>query len=226
VEKPASTFGDEAALVEEIRKDAETKADRVRRRAEHDSRKTIEDAAKEAQANVQGLINAAKARAESESSRLERSTRQETKRRRLSSQEDVIQLLFVSARQRLMDKRSYDYRRTLAQLAAAAIAAMRGSEFKLHLSSQDADFAGPPLIAAVQAEVNGTGPRALTLSAAADQPQIAGGILVRSADGHQEFDNSFEARLSRSHTTLRAELADIVFKKQNVAGAESPGNEG
>lgn len=211
--EPASTFGNESALVQEIRHDAETKAQRTLRRAERDARTILQAAQTEADADAERILDAARTRAELLADRLRRSTEMELRRQVLIAQENVLNSIYTEALSELTKKDSYDYRHALIHLAAAAIAAMRGTAFTLHLSTRDSALADPSFATAVQAAVQQAASRQGTpwLTVAADQPQISGGVIVRSADSRQVFDNSFEARLARLRPSLRRSLADLLF---------------
>ena len=48
----------------------------------------------------------------------------------------------------------------------------------------------------------------------ADEPaDIAGGVIVDSADGTQQVDHSFAGRLDRQKRELRFELAERIFEE-------------
>lgn len=226
-EQPASTFGNESALVQEIRHDAETKAERTRRRAERDARAILQTAQKDAEADAERILAAARARAERQTARLRRSTEQELRRQVLIAQENVLNDLYAEALGELAKKDPCDYQRALVHLASAAILAMRGTAFTLHLSTRDEALADSSLVAAVRAAVQQAAPDrqgTLELTVAADQSQISGGVIVRSADGHQVFDNSFETRLLRLGPSLRRPLADLLFasRKPDRNAADRP----
>jgi len=224
METRPSTVGDESALVAEILADAKKKANRLRRRAQREAEKLRQDVQRSAANSTASLEKDAEDRAERAGARVLRAVEQEIKRKQLSAHEAVLESLFEQARQQLLDRASYDVRRSLVELAVAAVSAMRGSEFNLCVAAQDASLIDDAFLAEVSAAVAATDGRVVTLQAVADGEDISGGVIVRSKDGHQVFDNSFDARMARLKPVLRHTLAAMVFHNDGPAGnAESGG---
>ena len=135
----------------------------------------------------------------------------EIAKRRLARQEEVIQSIFKEAMTRLSDKSSYNYRRSVINLASYAINKMEGNDLIIRLQKSDEAFADDSFIHAIQEQVKG---KPVNLKISSNAPSITAGVLVESADGRQVYDNSFEKRLKRLQDRLRKNVADIVFEER------------
>ncbi|MBM4038932.1 MAG: hypothetical protein FJ290_10495, partial [Planctomycetes bacterium] len=197
----------EKVLSDEILKDAATKAERIRKRAEREARKLLDAAAREAEAARDKVLDVARRRAERAAQSILATVEQETRRDLLAAREAELDGLFEAARQRLADRNGYDYPAAVAALAAQAIQAMGAGRVTLELAEADRALATEAWLADVRRRVG----RDVAITLAQQPAAIDGGVVVRSADGRLLYDNSFAARLCRLRPDLRQELAARVF---------------
>ena len=197
----------EKALSDEIIKDAEKRGDRARKKAERDGKKVLDDAAAEADAAAQKILGAARARAERVAQSILATVEQEMRRDLLETQEAELGKLFEAASQRLADRSAYDVPAVLAGLAAEAIGAMAVDKVTVQLTEADRAVATEAWLAEVRRRVG----RDVEIAVSEQPAAIAGGVIVRSADGRRLYDNSFAARLARLRPDLRRELAARIY---------------
>lgn len=192
-------------LTDEILADARRQADRLHRRAERDATETTDQAQREAEADREQRL----ARARAEADRRRRLTLATVPvaegRLRAARIEEVLRGIREAARERLAARDGYDYRAMLARLAAEPVREMEGQAFVLELAEADRQAHGPDLAADVRRRVGREG---LQVSLAAEPAPMAGGVIVRDAEGRQRWDNSVSARLERLWPALRRRVAE------------------
>ncbi len=199
----------EKVLSDEILKDAATKADRTRKRAERDAKKLLDAAAREAEAAREKVLDVARRRAERAARSILATVEQEARRDLLAAREAELDSLFEAARQRLAALRQAqgDYPAVAAALAAQAIQAMGADRVILELAEADRSMATEAWLADVRRRVG----RDVAITVSERPAATDGGVVVRSADGRLLYDNSFAARLRRLWPALRRELAATIF---------------
>ena len=203
----------EKVLSDEILKDAEKRAERVRAKAKREAQTILADGAKEADAAAQKILDVARRRAERAAQSVLATVEQEVRRDLLEAQEAELSRLFEAARQRLADRASYGVPAVLAALAAEAIAAMDSPSVVVELAEADRAAVTEAWLADVRRRVG----RDVAVRVAEKPAAIDGGIIVRSADGRLFYDNSFAARLARLRPGLRRELAARIYKDGNTS---------
>jgi len=201
----------EKVLSDEILKDAATKAERIRKRAERDAKKLLGDAAKEAEAAGETILGVARRRGERAAQCVLATVDQEARGDLLAAQERELDKLFEAAGRRLADRSACDYPAVVAGLAAQAIQAMGADRVALELAEADRPMATEAWLAEVRRRVG----RDVAVTVSQEPAAIDGGVVVRSADGRLLYDNSFAARLRRLRPELRRELATKVFEERN-----------
>ncbi len=192
-------------LTEEILADARRQAERLRRRAERDAKHTVEEAEREAKADRSERIEKARAEADRRRRLTLASVSVEKGRLRAARIEEALDGVREAARERLLAREGYDYREMLARLAAEPVRHMEGQAFVLELAEADRDAFGPDLAAAVRRRAGRDG---LQVTLADEPAPIAGGVIVRDAEGRQRWDNSLAARLERLWPALRRRVAE------------------
>ncbi len=197
----------EKVLSDEILKDAQTKAGRIRKRAEREAKKVLDEAATEAAAAAEKLLDVARRKADRAAQSVLATVDQEVRRLLLAAQEAGLDGLFEAAHKRLADRHAYDYASAVAGLAAEAIRAMPAASVTLELAEADRAMATDAWLAEVRRRVG----RDVAIAVSPNPAPIDGGVVVRSADGRLLYDNSFAGRLRRLRPELRRELAAKVF---------------
>ena len=201
----------EMKLEEEILADARRKADKIVERARRETEKILAQAEKSAEEEAAKIIAHFKERADKQRSIILATVDIEIKKRRLAREDRKVRSIIDEAKKRLFDKQSYDYKRALVNLATDAIRKMQGNDFVICLGKSDGNVAHDSLLSAIK---SGVEDRAINLKFDSSPLLITGGILVKSADGRQYYDNSFDARLKRLQDYLRKFVADIIFEKK------------
>ena len=209
----ATGAASEKVLADEILADADGKAERARQRGERDARQIVARARQQALEAADQVLATARERGERIAASILATVEAEAQRDLLAAREGEFDRLFDAARQRLADKGSYDYPAVLAALAAQAIGAMAADEVIIELCEQDRALATAAWLDEVRRRVG----RPVTIDVSANHAPIAGGLIVRSADGRLLYDNSFAARLERLKPELRRELAGRLFASEGRA---------
>ena len=100
--------------------------------------------------------------------------------------ESLLQAVHDEARRRILAREGFDYREALVTLAAEAVGRMEGDRFVLAVSEADRKALGDGWLEDVRRRAGRDG---LELSLAAEPARIAGGVVVRDADGRQLWDD-------------------------------------
>lgn len=190
-------------LRDEIIADAQRHAERTRGRAQHEAQELRARSRREVQKATQDRLDAARREAQRRRDLILAGVAVETGRRRRARVESILQAVYDEARRRLQAREGLDYREVLAALAAEAVARMDGTQFILELSDGDRAAFGDAL---VQEVIRRVGRPGLQVCCAGAGAKIAGGVIVRDADGRQLWDNSLLARLDRFWPVLRREI--------------------
>jgi len=212
------TSESERALVDEILKDAETKARRTRERAERRAKGIAEKAGRDAAELEARLLAAAEERAERAARTILATLPHEIQRCRIDAQESVIQAAFDAARELLLRKEDSDYPAALVALAADAIRMMEGDAFILTFAAVDEPSVNDELLRRIEAAAG----RPVRLGRSEEAGHFSGGVIVTAKDGRQRYDNSFEARERRLRAKLRRTMAEALFETET---AIEPGHE-
>ena len=208
----------EKALVEEILKDAETKARRARERAERRAKGIAEKAERDAAELEARLLAAAAERAERAARTVLATLPHEIQRRRIDAHESVIQATFEAARELLRRKDELDYPAALVSLAAEAIRMMEGDAFVLTFAEADEPLINDELLRRIEAAAG----RPVQLTRSAEAGHFSGGVVVTTKDERQRYDNSLEARERRLRAKLREAMAETLFE---IETTQEPGRE-
>jgi vacuolar-type H+-ATPase subunit E/Vma4 len=197
----------DTVLIDEILADARKQVERAVKRAERDARKLLDeaqaaadaetgDARAEAGEQAEQISRTADARIEQERVALRRRSRWQALDAVRSEAECALAALAESP----------DYPAILTHLAIVALAGMTGDAFEILLRAEDAARFGVEL----PNQIAEAAARPIAVTLAADTLDAAGGLIVRSVDGRQSADQTFEARLRRLWPDLRHEAYDAL----------------
>jgi vacuolar-type H+-ATPase subunit E/Vma4 len=192
-------------LRDEILADARRQCERAARRAKREADAIVakaEDAAKQAR---QEQIEAAEGEAARRRERVLATVPVEMRRLEAARVEEALVHIYDAARERLRKREGFDYRGTVAALAAEAIEQMEGTRFVVALCPEDRRAFGEALIETVRRKVGRDG---LELSLADAPEDVTGGVVVRDATGRRVWNNSLGGRLDRLWPALRNTIAD------------------
>jgi len=206
-------------LTEEILADARRQAERAIARANREAKEITGKAQAQADAERQERLAAARDEADRRRRLALATVPIEVARMRAERAEVVLQSIYDEARRRLGAREGFDYRETVAALAADAGKRLQGDAVVLELAAADAEALGADLADDVRRRVGRDG---LEIRVAADPAGISGGVIVRDAEGRQFWDNSLEGRLKRFWPMLRPQIAAQVAPDEAVAERPAP----
>ena len=190
-------------LRDEIIADAKRHADRVLSHARRGAQELRDKGRAQVEQGTRDRLEAARRQADARRELLLAGAAIEAGRRRNARIESALQAVRDEAARRLSARQGFDYRDTLARVAAEAVSRMEGTSFVLELSEADRAALGAGLAEDVRRRVTCEG---LQVTAAAQAAGIDGGVIVRDAEGRQVWDNSLLARLERFWPVLRREI--------------------
>jgi V/A-type H+-transporting ATPase subunit E len=165
------------------------------------ARATVESARKEAAAAVQKILETSVKQAESLKRQIIGAAELESRDAQLRSMEKAVNEVFGLAVEELKAGSGSAYQRALGRLVQEGLDVI-GPRAKISCSSRDRKT-----VAAAVRTLNG-GKVKLTLDD--ESIETIGGVVLLTPDGSVRFDNTFEARLERSKSTLRKEVAGIL----------------
>jgi len=137
----------------------------------------------------------------------------EQKRRMMNLKLQLIEASFAASLDRLkqmVDELSPIYRSSLENLTVEAALHMTGSEFEAIIRPKDSEFLRKKL-KQIEKEVSTAKNIAVTLIISAEPLRSIGGVVVRSCDGKQIFNNTLEARLANVRQEKLPEIANVLF---------------
>ena len=195
-------------LAEQILADARKQAEPLKKRAEREAEAALHKAQEEAERERLEVIQRAERTAESNTKRMRARADLEVQNIRRQAREQVL----IRARERALQKliemaRSPRYADQLTGLAVAALQAMNGRRFELLMRAEDREPYGAGAAKAASESAERELGRRIELKVSDETIDGSGGLIVRSSDGHQVADQTFEARLGRLWAQLRDEIA-------------------
>ena len=192
----------EQKLRDEILKDAKRKAERALTRAKRDADKACKQAeTAQASEREQALARAGE-RAATQSRAVLATVAQEIRRRRLLAREEIIERCLDEALTVAESLPAEEYRRSLGELLAEALAALGPGEATIRVRPADLDLLSPPCLTTLGIESAG-------LTVVADAA-IVRGVVAESHDGRRQFDNTYATRRKRLRERLRTLLAGEI----------------
>lgn len=187
------------SILEEARKEAEEKKSEAREKAEKEKERIIAKGEKEAeQTKRRELANA----------------RKEAREKKLEAREDIIQEVFEEAREELNDLQgdNEEYRETLKNLITLGGAAVGGGKLEVSVLESDEEILSDSEVRDMEGEISEETGKETDLKVVSDLEDASGGAIVEKRDGSISSNNTFEARLKRMKSSLRSEIADILFE--------------
>ncbi len=201
-------IGDPEGLAAHALEAARREAERLLAAAEEEAAELLEKARAGAEAEARGRAEAAGAEAARRAEMLLGAAEGEETLLLAALLEAELEEVRMGTERLLRVERTAHEGRTLAALAAQAVAGMAGEAFVLRTSPEDE--------AALRASLHEVGRLAgregLRLEVEVD-PSVGGGVVVQAAGGGQLWDNSLTGRLERLWPSLRTELAGFLGDK-------------
>lgn len=140
----------------------------------------------------------------------------EAGRLRAARVEELLESVHNEVRRRLSARDGFDYRESMATLAAEAIKQMHGNSFNVKLSAADRAAFGGGLTEDI---VCRAGRSSLNITVSNDPTLTGGGPIIEDAEGRQVIDNRLLERLERLWPELRRQIA----VQAGLVGERKPG---
>jgi V/A-type H+-transporting ATPase subunit E len=196
-------------IIQEINREAEQKIQYILSEAQKEAEKLKEEARKRAEAKAEWILRKAKTQAEIERQRIIANAKLEVRKKKLAVQEELIRQVIESLKERLANLPEDEYFPMLVELTVKAVeelgtdkVVVRSNERTLKLIVERLSEFREKLKEALGKDVEVT---------VGEPIQTIGGILVESSDGSVRVDNTFEARIERFESDLRATIAKALF---------------
>ncbi len=196
-------------IIQEINKEAEQKIQYLLSEAQKEAERIKAEARKRAEAKAEWILRKARTQAEIEKQRIIASARLEVRKKRLQVQEELIREVIEALRERLADLPEEEYFPMIVDLTAKAAEELgsesivvRSNEKTLNLLSEKLEEFRKELAEKLGREVE------VSLG---EPVKTIGSVIVETPDGTVRVDNTFEARIERFESELRAEIAKALF---------------
>jgi V/A-type H+-transporting ATPase subunit E len=189
----------------------------------------VKEIIEEAKQSATRLISEARARAEeigkreandilkktreTETKELEAATVQERKKV-MNLKFQLIETVLASSFDRmkqLINEGAAVYKNSLEKFVIEAASRMTGWEFELIVSSRDIELVKKKL-RRIEKELSSMKNAIVTLKISDEPLRSIGGVVVRSSDGKQIFNNTLEARLAKVRQEKLPEISRILFE--------------
>jgi V/A-type H+-transporting ATPase subunit E len=189
-----AVLSDARAEAEGIKADARAKADAIRQRAQEQAEAEKERKLKQAHQEADRIRGQAIAAAQLKARTLQ-----------LERREKLLNEVFDAARQRLPAVQQWtDYDQIVRQLAREAIERLGAETVRIRADER----AQGVLADGVLAEIAKESGMQLQLG---EPPERGTGLIAETVDGHRQYDNTLEARLSRWQNTLRSPVYHLLM---------------
>jgi V/A-type H+-transporting ATPase subunit E len=182
------------AEAEQIMADARAKTEAIRKRAQD-----------QADVERKEILERAQQEADRLRSQVVATTQMKARTEELAHREKLLETVFTTARQQLATVEQWsDYQEIALRLVKEAVAQLKAKDVKLKVDARTREVLTDTVIANLSKELNVN----LTMG----EPLKQGtGVMVETADGHLQFDNTLETRLNRLLNSLRAPVYRILI---------------
>ena len=196
-------------IIQEINREAEQKIQYILSEAQKEAERIKEEARKRAEARTEWILRKAQTQAETEKQRIIANARLEVRKKRLEVQEELIQEVITALRERLAELSEEEYFPMLIDLTVKALEEL-GGEACLVRSNEKTLKLLESRLEEFRKSVAARLGRDVEISLGEPISTI-GGVIVEAPDGSVRVDNTFEARIERFESELRAEIAKALF---------------
>ncbi|USH00248.1 V-type ATP synthase subunit E [Thermococcus argininiproducens] len=196
-------------IIEEINREAEQKIKYILEEAEHKAEEIKKEAERRAKAKADWIIRKAQTQAELEKQRIIANAKLEVRRRKLALQEELINEVIDSMKERLASIPEEEYLEVLKDLILNGIQELE--EEKVLLTSNERTLS---LIEKHLEEVKRIVKEKIGKDveiSLGDSVETLGGVIIQNSTKTVRIDNTFEARMERLQSELRAKIAKILF---------------
>ena len=196
-------------IIQEINREAEQKIQYLLSEAQREAEAIKEEARKRAEARAEWILRKAQTQAEIEKQRIIANAKLEVRKKRLQVQEGLIREVIEALKERLAELPDEEYFAILVDLGAQAVRELGVDTVVLRSNERTLELLKARLNDFKKAVAEKTG---VKIKVRRGKPiNTIGGLLVESLDGSVRVDNTFEARIERFESELRAAIAKALF---------------
>ncbi|WP_456423001.1 V-type ATP synthase subunit E [Thermococcus sp.] len=196
-------------IIQEINREAEQKIQYLLAEAQKEAEKLKEEAKKRAEAKAEWILRKAKTQAEIEKQRIIANAKLEVRKKKLAVQEELIRKVIESLKERLASLPDDEYFPMLVELTVKAVEELGVESVVIHSNERTLKLIVERL-AEFKEKIKEAVGREVEITLG-EPVQTIGGVIVESTDGSVRVDNTFESRIERFESELRATVAKALF---------------
>jgi V/A-type H+/Na+-transporting ATPase subunit E len=196
------------SITNEVTDDVQKEAEKIIQEAQKTAEDILKAAEVEAEKAYDTVINDAKSKADLEKRKIESATSVDIRNQLLVAKEQLVDSVFdkalVKLKQFVKSEKYHDY---LLELTKNAANVLGVKSMILHVNSED--------MAWLKQNKETFAKKARVQFKIAEEPETCfGGLRVESEDGKIFYDNTIDNRVKQLKSTLRGEVAKILFEKE------------
>ena len=194
------------AIAGEVLGDVQKEAEALILAAEKEAKKTLQAAKAQADQDYLTLVGQAKVKAEAEQRRIASLTEVEIRNRLLHAKEELVDKAFEMALVKLRDfVKTPKYHEYLLKIVEEAAKRIGSKNLILHVNTDDKKWLTQERLQNLSEKLS----LDIKLS---DKTQVCiGGCKIQTEDGKVTYDNTLDSRLEELKSSLRTEVAKILF---------------
>ena len=206
----------EKRIINRIIQMADEKVSKITAEAQANAEEIRKDAELKANSEAQDIINTGTREARREKQRILADARLKAKRKLMSMQEQLMHAVFEQATryiQQLVVKGEdggYKYDTIITVFTREAAEIIGQQSLQLSFNQRDKDRF-QPLLSKISQNISQSLDKKITLSIAEKTISTLGGVNVKSEDGSVGVDNTIESRIIRFNENLKADVTRILF---------------
>jgi V/A-type H+-transporting ATPase subunit E len=206
----------EKRIINRIIQMADEKVSKITAEAQANAEEIRKDAELKANSEAQDTINTGTREARREKQRILADARLKAKRKLMSMQEQLMQAVFEQATryiQQLVVKGEdggYKYDTIITDFTREAAEIIGQQSLQLSFNQRDKDRF-QPLLSNISQSISQSLGKKITLSIAEKTIPTLGGVNVKSEDGTVGVDNTIESRMIRFNEKLKTDVTRILF---------------
>ena len=206
----------EKRIINRIIQMADEEVSKITAEAQANAEEIRKDAELKANSEAQDIINTGTREARREKQRILADARLKAKRKLMSMQEQLMQAVFEQATryiQQLVVKGEdggYKYNTIITDFTREAVEIIGQQSLQLSFNQRDKDRF-KPLSSQLSQDVSKALGKKITLSIAEKNIPTLGGVNVKSEDGTVGVDNTIESRMIRFNEKLKTDVTRILF---------------
>ncbi len=183
---------------QQMREEAKTKADEIRKRAQDDAQKARDE-----------ILEKARQEADRVRSQSISSAQLKARTMQLEQREKLLDRVFQAAKEKLADvQKRPDYDQLAAMLLREALTQLRVNKAQIHADQATRQLLEKKALGDISNELKGQ-------FTVADNLEEGRGLIVDAADGKLHYDNTLETRLQRLQSGLRASVYKMLMGEQS-----------